>query len=284
MNITNITIMNSTADFASDADLGDIFTGTVCFVIIGGIAVFALVYTILWIIGKVWAAAVVGGAAVVGWDALSDWLLVYHWYRTGNPGFASWIMVSIFWGGWWSFAYSRKLYSSWTRKKTVSYFLCSMFGLSVIFLLPTEWRVKEKLAQKKHGDVVGPETLMNWSDGESMLSAVIEGGGWESLISFMVVSYVIISTSVSDYEDAGVLSKIEYLSWIASFLGICYRIAGLVDRIQVRRRDRVISIGHDQESGMELYCNFTESDIHKLQSLPKRTLVWYVTDICTFNR
>jgi len=145
-----------------------------------------------------------------------------------------------------------------------------MFGFCVIFLLPTEWRLKEKLAQKKHGDVVGRETLMNWNDGKCVFTAVSNGGEWESLISFMVVSYVIISTNVSAYEDAGVLSKIEYFSWIASFVGMYYRNCCAVERIQVRLSDRDISIGDDQESGMELCGNFTESDTDELQSLPTR--------------
>jgi len=158
-----------------------------------------------------------------------------------------------------------------------------MFGLSVIFLLPTEWRAKEKLAQKKHGDVVGRETRMNRNDEKSMSFAVIKGGLRESYISFMVVSYVIILTNVSDYEDAGVLSKIEYFSWIASFLGIWFRSVGLLENIQARLRDLDISIGDDQESGIESCSNSTESDIDKLQSLPTRREVWYETDICTFS-
>jgi len=142
----------------------------------------------------------------------------------------------------------------------------------------------EKLAQKKHGDVVGRETLVNWNDWKSMSPAVIKGGLRESYISFMVVSYVIILTNVSDYEDAGVLSKIEYFSWIASFLGICYKSVGLLEHIQVRLRDPDISIGDDQESGIESCSNSTESDIDKLQSLPTRREVWYETDICTFSK
>jgi len=263
MDFVNSTSVNSSTVEVWDVELVDIFSSQFLFTIAGACVIFGLGTLVLWRAGDLWIADLFGGAVLCLQDVVSDWLLIEHWYRTGNNGWASWMLFAILQGGLGTMI-SDPIYK-WNKEATAIFeknhtffqscwtFIMDALGFAVIRSLYSKYRLQAELnkrlkmknrtqngsGEESKGSSVRDEVLNSGNDLSRSNTIYLKeklGGlsAWtisftlvESFISFCIVSYVLISGTVSLHEDVQKPSQIEWFSWLTSYLGLVYKCMAL---------------------------------------------------------
>jgi len=92
----------------------------------------------------------------------------------------------------------------------------SAFGCNAVVLFKREFKIRSSEGSD--------EKLMSMNEDLFTLSFVKYSGCFlESVLSFGVVSYCMISGTVSEHKDISKPSSFEYLCWMLSFIAIFYK-------------------------------------------------------------
>jgi len=226
-----------------DADVSDMFEPRLIMIIIGAFTFLALIY---FGVGKILAGRkmfkakatfLLGGAGLCIQDAVFDWLLIIQWLNTGNTNWGCWMLAAVIVGGYVSAEILRRRDDEeediLKRVKCpwiAFYFAVDLLGFSVIRTLKSEAFLKTELDRrtsehpkpnKKRSRRQATWVIKN--NLSDLMLCIHIGGIVESLTSFCVVSYCIISGTVTDHEDVTQPTTLAYLSWITSYMGILFK-------------------------------------------------------------
>jgi len=214
-----------------DAHVSDIFTKTVVFVLITPASILAVVYLVLRSKGRSDLVDLFGGAIICVHDVTSDWILIVDWYLSGNIAWASWILASVLLGGQISAEALRQrdeeergenCEPTSCRVVLRNYFI-DLIGFSVLRAFPREYALRKEYGDEKSLPITKRETTSIGKKLHDLSFCVHIGGVVESLISFAMVSYYIISGTVAFHIDVKRPDDFTYLAWIFSYLGIIYK-------------------------------------------------------------
>jgi len=258
-----------TAALMWDADISDIFTVTVLVTLLVLAVGFALVLLAHYSCDRPDLVGTSGGAIICLQDVITDWLSVVEWYQSGDEWWASLMLMSILLGGVISAEFLRRkgdiLEMSVTgqsfeksisqrdisefshhRAKIIKNWLIDLIGFSVVRTFPWEWQLKTDLKKEDSGHARRSLIFLDreFTDDERRLFYYVHIGGLsESMMSFSLVSYILISGTFTTHEDVQKPGDIILFTWIFSYIGILYKILTL---------DQYAC---DTESIWELRCN-----------------------------
>jgi len=214
-----------------DAHVSDIFTAPVLLTLSALVSLVAAVYYVLHKKHRSDLVDLFAGVIICLQDVTSDWILIVEWYMSGDVSWASWMLASVLLGGQISAEALRQRDEEERAENCqetscpfiLGSYLIDLIGFSVVRTFRREYELSEL-----HG------TEMKLDDGKREITALTNnlydlsfcvhlGGVVESLISFTLVSYYIISGTVAYHKDVKKPSEITFLTWIFSCFGIIYK-------------------------------------------------------------
>jgi len=291
---------NYTGALEWDADVGNILTPTVLLTILVIAALFAFLCFGLWMYERMYLVEVLGGVVICTLDVISDWMLIADWYSTGDKGWASWMLASVILGGQISAEALRQRDAEEKAEQckkssctsTIKNYFIDLIGFSVIRTSLLEYRIKKIRQDRRSKKAVSKGGKNELSTGRRLTTSlslnlidlfccVSMGGIVESLISFCVIAYYIISGTVSDHPDVSEPQNLTYLTWIFSYFGILYKMV-VFDQFELyRRRISETQINHYrredeiQKTGWKTFCR------DKIEGILRMALpLWFMT-LCT---
>jgi len=216
---------------AWDAHVSDIFTAPVLFTLSALASLFTAVYFVLhkkhrWDLVDLFA-----GVIICVQDVTSDWMLIVEWYMSGDVSWASWMLASVLLGGQISAEALRQRDEEERAENCQetscpfilgSYFI-DLIGFSVVRTFRKEYGLRQQHRTETSLDIGKRETTALSNNLYDLSFCVHIGGVVESLISFTLVGYYIISGTVAYHEDVKKPSEITFLAWILSYLGIIFK-------------------------------------------------------------
>jgi len=253
-----------------DADLSDVFDPMLLRTLIGICLCFAAFYFVvakILAVKVMWKAKVIfvlAGACLCIQDAIFDWLLIREWYKTGNKNWASWMLAAVMVGGYVSAELLRRrdddeediekrVKCPWIAIN----FALDCLGFSVIRTLRSEVFLKAELGRRtsevsyRQSEIACPHVTMITNKLSDLMLCVHIGGIIESLLSFTVVSFCIITGTVSFHEDVTKLSKLAFLSWITSYAGILFKML-VFKKYEAYLNNREITSFEDQSYASQI--------------------------------
>jgi len=231
-----------------DAHISEIFTVTLILTLFVLVTVFAVVFIAFYCCGRKSLFGTFGGAMICLQDVVTDWLSVVEWYESGDVYWASFMLMSILLGGLISAEFLRRkgkflerslsgeiFERSITQEERYDYsrsgiimrYFVDLLGFSVIRTLPLECQLKEDRENEQSWQVRRSLVLLDRDvtvEEKQLFYYLHIGGLCESMISFGVVSYILISGNITTHYDVQKPSDIIYMAWIFSYLGITYKI------------------------------------------------------------
>jgi len=221
--------------------------------VLGALGCSALMFIVLWRSGKTWIAKILAGVAFCGQDAISDWYMVFYWFSEGDKYWAFSMMSSIICGGLISFFVQNQTSGDSSGKTLIIH----LTGLNFLKSAPEEYRLTKKMERCKQDNTYNATeagiadlssaavdenlSFINRSVIRETEMRLIETLTWklwgsiiESVLSFTVVSYCVISSTSRYQSSIFKITQYEFLTWCSSFLGLCYKIFDLKNTTERR--------------------------------------------------